>query len=217
MNEFEETDKTIMGSLLEFEPSSEWRKQLDRELQAISLVVALPEIEPPASWRASLDERIAALAHEAVPLAGQLPDIHPTARWRGDLDAKLVALHSERKQSLIARLLRRLPEDSPNLIWRSQLNERVRVLAKPRKARPFANVFKPTAAVGLAGILMAVVIFQMRPMPVASVSAEPNVVDWMLETHEQSVAYGDLGVTQPAEYSGVAFIEEPADLSLGGI
>ncbi|MEQ1822141.1 MAG: hypothetical protein ABL949_06510 [Fimbriimonadaceae bacterium] len=210
--ELEQTEMVggILRALPEHELSMGWRVGLDQKLSVLeNPVSALPDIEPSHHWRAQLDQKLAVLEN---PLSA-LPDVEPSQDWRAQLNEKLVAV--DKPKSVFARLLKGLPEESPNLVWRSKLNEQIRTTSKPRRV---FSLWRPALTAGLAGALIVAVTVQMRSTPVAPVAQnEANVVDWMVQTHEQTVAYSELGLNQPTEQTGVTVIEEPADLSVWGI
>lgn len=215
----------LAKGLPDLEPSALWRAELQAKLFAIdriqSIVSKLPEFEPIAEWRTELASKINQEALRAIPNFVQaLPDEVPSPTWREALDARLERLSvapEVRKQSVFGRLLKGLPVASPSMVWRSQLNERIRATSGTARRGFHPRLIRPTLAVGLASVLFAAVAIQLRPAQGVSSRSQPSVTDWMIETHEESVAYSNLGVVQPVEYSGVTVIEEPADLSMGGI
>jgi hypothetical protein len=95
-----------------------------------------------------------------------------------DLDQEL----NSASQMQVRQVVKALPEEALSLSWRSQLNERLRAEeARKRKQNLAAWVWKPGAAVALAGALA--VAFMTRLPDMGPVTNSPGVEKALVNTY----------------------------------
>jgi hypothetical protein len=117
-------------------------------------------------------------------------------------------------------LVHGLPEDSVNLQWRSELNEKILAMAAKPKRNPFALLWRLSSGVAVAGAL-AIAFVANQPAKATHVAVNASkasiLSEAILDAHETSYAYREMGVTMP-ESNGqplINLVDNTEELDLG--
>lgn len=132
-----------------------------------------------------------------------------------NVDEKLTRTESMRS------LVHGLPEDSVSLRWRSELNEQILAMAAQPKRNRLALLWRASAGVAVAGAL-AFAFIANRPVGTPGVyvpSSTPDVTAAILDAHEASYAYREMGVTRPESngQSLVNLVDGTEEIDLGAL